>query len=64
MYCGYLQTKIDQLFDWGSRINVAASIAQALAFMHEALCNDGITHGNLKSATFCSTETRTPVLTV
>ncbi|XP_057514978.1 probable inactive receptor kinase At2g26730 [Actinidia eriantha] len=39
-----------QLFDWGSRINVAASIAQALAFMHEALRDDGIAHGNLKSS--------------
>ncbi|CAL5362066.1 unnamed protein product [Camellia sinensis] len=39
-----------QLFDWGSRINVAASIAQALAFMHEELRDDGIAHGNLKSS--------------
>ena len=50
MYCGYLQTQIGQLFDWASRINVAASIAQALAFMHEALRDDGIAHGNLKSS--------------
>ncbi|XWS48141.1 hypothetical protein CRYUN_Cryun13aG0047400 [Craigia yunnanensis] len=38
-----------QAFDWGSRLNVAASVAEALAFMHEELREDGIAHGNLKS---------------
>ncbi|XVF50291.1 hypothetical protein PTKIN_Ptkin04bG0084500 [Pterospermum kingtungense] len=36
-------------FEWGSRLNVAANVAEALAFMHEELCEDGIAHGNLKS---------------
>ncbi|KAJ7945895.1 Inactive receptor kinase [Quillaja saponaria] len=37
-------------FDWGSRLNVAASIAEALAYMHEELQEDGIAHGNIKSS--------------
>ncbi|KAK9278424.1 hypothetical protein L1049_027989 [Liquidambar formosana] len=43
------ETENGQLFDWGSRLNVAASIAEALAFMHNELGEDGIAHGNLKS---------------
>ncbi|KAI4336112.1 hypothetical protein L6164_014681 [Bauhinia variegata] len=39
-----------QRFDWGSRLNVAANIAEALAYMHEELCEAGIAHGNLKSS--------------
>ncbi|XP_022767545.1 probable inactive receptor kinase At2g26730 [Durio zibethinus] len=38
-----------QAFDWGSRLNVAATIAEVLAFMHEELRDDGIAHGSLKS---------------
>ncbi|KAM7475549.1 hypothetical protein LguiB_022792 [Lonicera macranthoides] len=38
-----------QYFDWGSRLSIAASIAEALVFMHEELRADGIAHGNLKS---------------
>ncbi|RZC61709.1 hypothetical protein C5167_023469 [Papaver somniferum] len=37
-------------FDWGSRLSVAATIAETLAFMHEKLYADGIPHGNLKSS--------------
>ncbi|KZV36144.1 putative inactive receptor kinase [Dorcoceras hygrometricum] len=39
-----------QQFDWSSRLNVASTIADALAFMHEELKNDRIPHGNLKSS--------------
>lgn len=39
-----------QMFNWGSRLNMAASISEALAFMHEELSDDGIAHGNLKSS--------------
>ncbi|MCD7447688.1 hypothetical protein HAX54_032881 [Datura stramonium] len=39
----------NQIFDWASRIAIAASVAEALAFMHEGLQNDDIPHGNLKS---------------
>ncbi|KAJ8536403.1 hypothetical protein K7X08_034804 [Anisodus acutangulus] len=40
----------NQLFDWASRLGIAATVAEALAFMHECLQNDDIPHGNLKSA--------------
>ncbi|KAM3703798.1 hypothetical protein ACB098_04G123800 [Castanea mollissima] len=36
-------------FDWGSRLSVAASIAEALAYMHKELHEDKIAHVNLKS---------------
>ncbi|KAA3457223.1 putative inactive receptor kinase isoform X2 [Gossypium australe] len=39
-----------QAFDWESRINVAATVAETLAYMHEELSEDEIAHGNLKSA--------------
>ncbi|KAJ7956267.1 Inactive receptor kinase [Quillaja saponaria] len=38
-----------QKFDWGNRLNVAASIAEALAYMHEELNEEGVAHGNIKS---------------
>ncbi|XP_058194236.1 probable inactive receptor kinase At2g26730 [Rhododendron vialii] len=38
-----------QLFNWGSRVNLADKIAGALAFAHRSLHDDGIAHGNLKS---------------
>ncbi|CAM8977913.1 unnamed protein product [Rhodiola kirilowii] len=38
-----------QQFDWGSRLHAAASIANALAYMHERFNDDPIAHGNLKS---------------
>ncbi|KAK3225259.1 hypothetical protein Dsin_005121 [Dipteronia sinensis] len=39
-----------QSFDWGSRLHIAASVAKALAFIHEELRESGIAHGNLKSS--------------
>ncbi|KAH7856818.1 hypothetical protein Vadar_005848 [Vaccinium darrowii] len=39
-----------QRFNWGSRVNLAAKIADALAFAHQTLHDDGIAHGNLKSS--------------
>ncbi|KAL9314149.1 hypothetical protein ACSQ67_019601 [Phaseolus vulgaris] len=36
-------------FDWVSRLNVAAKIAEALTYMHEEFLENGIAHGNLKS---------------
>ncbi|KDP31130.1 hypothetical protein JCGZ_11506 [Jatropha curcas] len=38
-----------QVFDWGSRLSVAAIIAETLAILHQELREDGIAHGNLKS---------------
>ncbi|KAG8635050.1 hypothetical protein MANES_17G123500v8 [Manihot esculenta] len=43
-------TQTGQTFDWMSRLSVAATIAEALAFMHQELQPDGIAHGNLKSS--------------
>ncbi|KAF5479557.1 hypothetical protein F2P56_000367 [Juglans regia] len=43
-------THTSQKFDWANRLSVAASIAEALAFMHQELKEDGIAHGNLKSS--------------
>ncbi|WKA04448.1 hypothetical protein VitviT2T_022485 [Vitis vinifera] len=40
----------DQPLGWSSRLNLAATIAEALAFMHQELHSDGIAHGNLKSS--------------
>lgn len=39
----------DHTFDWGSRLSVAASIADSLAYMHKGLHQYEIAHGNLKS---------------
>lgn len=39
-----------QTFDWSSRLGVASTIAEVLAFMHHELHPDGIAHGNLKSS--------------
>ncbi|XP_059624563.1 probable inactive receptor kinase At2g26730 [Cornus florida] len=43
-------TKLGQPFDWSSRLGIAASIAEALTFMHHELSEEGIAHGNLKSS--------------
>ncbi|XP_027337773.1 probable inactive receptor kinase At2g26730 [Abrus precatorius] len=40
----------DHSFNWGNRLNVAAKIAEALAYMHHELLENGIAHGNLKSS--------------
>ncbi|KAG9448752.1 hypothetical protein H6P81_008717 [Aristolochia fimbriata] len=37
-------------FDWGSRLSVASTIAEAVAYMHNELNEEGIGHGNLKSS--------------
>ncbi|KAF5739635.1 putative serine-threonine protein kinase plant-type [Tripterygium wilfordii] len=43
-------TKTGRGFDWPSRLGFAASIAEALAFMHQEHRDYGIAHGNLKSS--------------
>ncbi|XP_057482419.1 probable inactive receptor kinase At2g26730 [Actinidia eriantha] len=43
-------SQLGQVFDWSSRLSVAATITNALAFMHQELREDGIAHGNLKSS--------------
>ncbi|KAF2282909.1 hypothetical protein GH714_043329 [Hevea brasiliensis] len=42
-------SQLGQAFDWGSRLSIATSIAETLAFMHQEFHEDGIAHGNLKS---------------
>lgn len=37
------------IFDWGSRLRVAATVAETLAYMHKVLYQYEIPHGNLKS---------------
>jgi serine/threonine protein kinase len=37
-------------FDWTSRLGIASTIAEALAFMHQELGQHGIIHGNMKSS--------------
>lgn len=39
-----------QELDWDSTLHLAATIAEALAFMHQELQSDGMAHGNLKSS--------------
>ncbi|KAL4559700.1 hypothetical protein LXL04_031844 [Taraxacum kok-saghyz] len=39
-----------QVFEWGNRLNIASSVATALAFMHRELETDSIPHGNVKSS--------------
>lgn len=51
-----------QMFDWGSRLNVASSIASALAFMHHELQSDLIPHGNLKSSNILLNNNMEPCL--
>ncbi|KAA8530259.1 hypothetical protein F0562_004968 [Nyssa sinensis] len=41
-------TQMGQAFGWSIRLGIAASIADALAFMHHELRDDGLAHGNLK----------------
>ncbi|KAK9066483.1 hypothetical protein SSX86_013806 [Deinandra increscens subsp. villosa] len=45
-----------QIFNWESRLNMACNTAEALAFMHKELKDDGIAHGNLKSSNILLTK--------
>lgn len=53
---------MSQAFDWASRIGVAASISEALAFMHQELKEDGIAHGNLKSCNILTNKNMEPCI--
>ncbi|KAF8399290.1 hypothetical protein HHK36_015155 [Tetracentron sinense] len=55
-------TQIGKKFDWGSRLGVAATISEALAFMHEELREDGIAHGNLKSSNILLSKNMDPCI--
>ncbi|MED6147379.1 hypothetical protein PIB30_043595 [Stylosanthes scabra] len=49
-------------FWWGSRLNVAAKIAETLAYMHEELRESGIAHGNLKSSNILFNSNMEPLI--
>lgn len=49
-------------FDWSSRLGLAATIAKALAFMHEELREDLLAHGNLKSSNILLNENMEPCI--
>ncbi|XP_077236663.1 putative inactive receptor kinase At2g26730 [Tasmannia lanceolata] len=51
-----LHGSVSGAFDWGSRLSVASSIAEGLAFMHKELYEEGIAHGNLKSSNIVMTK--------
>lgn len=51
-----------ETFDWASRLGVAASIADALAFMHKELKEYGIVHGNLKSSNILMNKNMEPCI--
>jgi serine/threonine protein kinase len=53
---------MNQAFDWANRIGVAASISEALAFMHQELKDDGIAHGNLKSCNILMNKNMEPCI--
>ncbi|KAK9090477.1 hypothetical protein Sjap_023654 [Stephania japonica] len=55
-------TKEGRRFDWGSRLSVAASVAEALAYMHVEFQEDGIAHGNLKSTNILFNSTMDPCI--
>ncbi|KAJ8750043.1 hypothetical protein K2173_013958 [Erythroxylum novogranatense] len=42
-------SQLGREFGWASRLSAAATIAEAIAYMHRELHKDGIAHGNLKS---------------
>ena len=46
----YVSSGNQKAFDWTSRLGIAATTAEALAFMHQGLGQHGIVHGNMKSS--------------
>lgn len=55
-------THRSKTFDWASRLGVAAGIAEALAFMHEELKEDGIAHGNMNSSNILLKNNMNPII--
>ena len=51
-----------EAFDWASRLGVAASIADTLAFMRQELKESGIVHGNLKSSNILMNKNMEPCI--
>ncbi|KAI6671254.1 hypothetical protein NL676_006139 [Syzygium grande] len=55
-------TKMGKAFEWGCRLNFAASIAEGLATMHRELRDIDIAHGNLKSSNILLTKDMKPCI--
>ncbi|KAF8010895.1 hypothetical protein BT93_J1512 [Corymbia citriodora subsp. variegata] len=55
-------TQMRRAFEWGSRLNFAASIAEGLATMHRELRDISIAHGNLKSSNILLTKDMEPCI--
>ncbi|XP_048139974.1 probable inactive receptor kinase At2g26730 [Rhodamnia argentea] len=55
-------TQMGKAFQWGSRLNFAASIAEGLAAMHRELSDVDIAHGNLKSSNILLTKDMEPCI--
>lgn len=55
-------TQMGRAFEWGSRLNFAASIAKGLATMHRELRDVEIAHGNLKSSNILLTKDMEPCI--
>ncbi|XP_055835423.1 probable inactive receptor kinase At2g26730 [Solanum dulcamara] len=51
-----------QTFHWSSRLSIAAGVADALAFMHQELQHDRISHGNLKSSNILLNKNMEPMI--
>ncbi|KAL0014271.1 hypothetical protein SO802_001340 [Lithocarpus litseifolius] len=54
--------QMGEAFDWASRLGVAASIVDTLAFMHRELKEYGIVHGNLKSSNILMNKNMEPCI--
>lgn len=54
--------QLGQTFEWTTRLNVAAVIAEALAAMHQGLRGSNIAHGNLKSSNILFDKNMEPVI--
>lgn len=52
-----------QSLDWRTRLNIAATISEALAYMHQQLHDTGIPHGNVKSTNILFHNNMDPCLT-
>ncbi|XP_031116873.1 probable inactive receptor kinase At2g26730 [Ipomoea triloba] len=53
-------TQTGESFEWMSRLNTAATIAESMSFMHGDLKNETIPHGNLKSSNILLTQAMEP----
>ncbi|KAF9626300.1 hypothetical protein IFM89_032149 [Coptis chinensis] len=49
-------------FDWETRLSIATKMAEALAFMHKELLDDGIAHGNIKSSNIMFNQNMDPCI--